>query len=440
MKGSYNSNFGYDAAGDIVSESAGGTNFQYNDLQHMLQAAGINPQGTMYNYSYFYDGNGNRIEVLKYPGQDSNDAESDTVEAYSRKAQLLYKQNAKGQDDVYVKLAGHTVAHIKVNDGKANTTYLHDNLLGSPITATDDSGNDLWHQLYKPYGGELNQTNQDTEHVGFTGKPHNKDTGLSYYGARYYNPLLGRFISVDPHGVVDKMPITFNRYAYANNNPYRYKDPNGKLPDLVEQVAGVVVGGIAGGIEASRAGQSIGKGIAIGAGAGLAASLASALGSYAAGGVAVSEALGGVGAAILKTSAQIGARTGAYAGINHHFEGSYNVGQAFGLATVNYGSGALMKMGGDIGGIGIFGKSMMAFHAGFGDLAGTLAVDTASQSSENSPGGKKNKDDSDSDSTSSDNSSSSSSGGGTGGGGGDHGGDDGSGSDDSGGDDSGGGW
>ncbi|WP_254803653.1 RHS repeat-associated core domain-containing protein [Shewanella decolorationis] len=53
-----------------------------------------------------------------------------------------------------------------------------------------------------------------------------KDLGLTYMQARYYDPLIGRFYSNDPVGFWDVH--SFNRYAYANNNPYKYVDPDGK--------------------------------------------------------------------------------------------------------------------------------------------------------------------------------------------------------------------
>ena len=49
--------------------------------------------------------------------------------------------------------------------------------------------------------------------------------------ARFYDPAIGRFISPDPMMVNPANPITFNRYAYANDNPYRYTDPTGMKSD-----------------------------------------------------------------------------------------------------------------------------------------------------------------------------------------------------------------
>jgi 5-methylcytosine-specific restriction endonuclease McrA len=54
--------------------------------------------------------------------------------------------------------------------------------------------------------------------------------GLTYMGARYYDPLIGRFMGVDPVGFMDSNIHSFNRYAYANNNPSRFVDPDGHSP------------------------------------------------------------------------------------------------------------------------------------------------------------------------------------------------------------------
>jgi len=53
--------------------------------------------------------------------------------------------------------------------------------------------------------------------------------------ARYYDPVIGRFYSNDPIGFRDVH--SFNRYAYANNNPYKYTDPDGNNPKLIADFA-----------------------------------------------------------------------------------------------------------------------------------------------------------------------------------------------------------
>ena len=64
--------------------------------------------------------------------------------------------------------------------------------------------------------------------MAYTGKPHDDVTGLTYMGARYYDPEVGRFMGMDPVGYQEDNPVSYNRYAYANNNPYKFVDPDGR--------------------------------------------------------------------------------------------------------------------------------------------------------------------------------------------------------------------
>lgn len=110
-------------------------------------------------------------------------------------------------------------------------TYFHNDLSGTPVLATDASGNVVWKENYQPYGGRLNNPAAEANNrLGFAGKPYDPGTGLSYMGARYYDPQLGRFMGVDSAQLAPENINGINRYAYANNNPYRYVDPDGHSP------------------------------------------------------------------------------------------------------------------------------------------------------------------------------------------------------------------
>ncbi|QRY80304.1 RHS domain-containing protein [Pseudomonas sp. PDNC002] len=108
-------------------------------------------------------------------------------------------------------------------------TYYHNDLLGSPVAATDESGKILWREHFRPYGER-----QDAPYyfgygsLGFTGHAHGQFSGLAYMGARYYDPVIGRFLSVDPVGAKSDAPDSLSRYAYSSNNPFRYIDPDGR--------------------------------------------------------------------------------------------------------------------------------------------------------------------------------------------------------------------
>lgn len=110
-------------------------------------------------------------------------------------------------------------------------TYYHNDVAGSPLAATDADRYVIWREEYSPYGERvLRDPAAADNHLWFTGHPHDEDSGLTYAGARHYDPIIGRFMSVDPVPVDAASPYTFNRYAYGNNNPYGYEDPDGREP------------------------------------------------------------------------------------------------------------------------------------------------------------------------------------------------------------------
>jgi RHS repeat-associated protein len=79
---------------------------------------------------------------------------------------------------------------------------------------------------YLPFGETLvdEHINSFSSPFKFNGKEHDEETGNYYYGARYYDPKLIIFISVDP--LVEK---TMSSYGYCYNNPVNLIDPNGKM-------------------------------------------------------------------------------------------------------------------------------------------------------------------------------------------------------------------
>lgn len=125
-------------------------------------------------------------------------------------------------------ICGTQLAHAE-----RKTTYFHSDGLGSIVAASNQSGALLWTKEYAPFGAQLDST-AENEKLAYTGKEHDDITGLTYFGARYYDPHLGRFTGVDPLGFVESNPMSFNRYAYANGNPYRFTDPDGRSAVEIE--------------------------------------------------------------------------------------------------------------------------------------------------------------------------------------------------------------
>ncbi len=94
-------------------------------------------------------------------------------------------------------------------------TYYHNDLTGSPVVATDANGLVIWRESYRPYGERLTKSAASAGNdVWFTSRRQDVDTGLVYMGARFYDPVLGRFLSTDPKGF-DEANIPGRAYARA---------------------------------------------------------------------------------------------------------------------------------------------------------------------------------------------------------------------------------
>jgi RHS repeat-associated protein len=86
---------------------------------------------------------------------------------------------------------------------------------------------------YSPWG-EMSRTQGtlDTSR-GFTGQEADAETQLLYYGGRYYDPVLGRFISADLVSGIVEDPQSWNRYSYVENHPTRFTDPTGHCTIII---------------------------------------------------------------------------------------------------------------------------------------------------------------------------------------------------------------
>jgi insecticidal toxin complex protein TccC len=107
--------------------------------------------------------------------------------------------------------------------------YSYDNLTGGSQLELDGSGNLISMEEYYPYGGTAilaarSQTEANYKTIRYSGKERDA-TGLYYYGYRYYQPWVGRWLSADPAGTVDGL----NLYLLVGNNPTSFHDSNGLL-------------------------------------------------------------------------------------------------------------------------------------------------------------------------------------------------------------------
>ncbi|MCW0369065.1 polymorphic toxin type 50 domain-containing protein [Xanthomonas sacchari] len=104
--------------------------------------------------------------------------------------------------------------------------YIHTDSLGSIVLATDNGRNIVERGEYEPYGSVTGSL--AANRPGYTGHVMDAANGMTYMQQRYYDQQLGRFVSVDQVAPDKISGNGFNRYRYAANNPYTFKDPDGR--------------------------------------------------------------------------------------------------------------------------------------------------------------------------------------------------------------------
>ncbi|NNU15983.1 hypothetical protein HK107_06575 [Parvularcula sp. ZS-1/3] len=170
--------------------------------------------------NYTYDGNLKRIKAVE--------GGVTTYFVYGSSGALLHKLKVEaGQPDEatdYISVAGRSLARIT----NGEVTYVYADHLGSNSVLADDQGNVIAKETLTPYG-EVWAGSSPTNDNGptFTGHVRDSATGLTYMQARYYNPVVGRFLAKDPVEFDTGGPAYFNRYSYALNSPTTIIDPMG---------------------------------------------------------------------------------------------------------------------------------------------------------------------------------------------------------------------
>lgn len=221
----------YDQAGRLLQ--AGGEAFGYDPDGHLVSRTG--PAGTT---KYEYDPEGRLVKVT---GPDG----TVTAFGYAPTGERVWKRDRGGLS--YFLYDGFDLIHELAEDGSPRATYVHApgidrplamirdggiyyyhaDRLGSVTHLTGDQGEVVASYDYDPFGRIVRHEGTIANPFTFTGREFDSETGLYYYRVRYYDPVLGRFLSPDPAAPRLRQPQTLNPYLYVRNNPLRYIDPMG---------------------------------------------------------------------------------------------------------------------------------------------------------------------------------------------------------------------
>ena len=246
----------YNTIGNMTYNSRYG-NYSYTDPNHVHA---VTQAGTD---TYTYDANGNmaggagRTITYDYDNRATSIVKDGaaTINVYDAGGQRI-KKVTSGFTTIYIgkhyectngictKYIFGSADRIASIEG-TNTRYYHTDHLGSSSVITDGSGNSVQSIYYYPYGEIHTNNGSDVARYKFTGQEYDAETGLYYYGARYYDPKLARFITADTIVQDFSDPQTLNRYSYARNNPINLIDPRDIL--VFGKFLKSVISGIAGG-------------------------------------------------------------------------------------------------------------------------------------------------------------------------------------------------
>lgn len=245
--------FSYDAWGNILRDPETQALYSYIPGKNRRQDQGIGHDDggnvlTEGGHSYTYDAE-NRIVLV------DGDMARYEYDGQGRRV----KRTVRGLPTYYVHgPGGEVLSEFVVNISLASsltaapasdvaTNYFHADPLGTPRLITAQSGGEVSRHDYYPFGKEIPRPSYpDGETHQFTGKERDAESGLDYFGARYFSSTEGRFTSIDPLSVprlqkADReqfaafiaQPQNWNAYAYAHNNPIGKLDPNGLITYVI---------------------------------------------------------------------------------------------------------------------------------------------------------------------------------------------------------------
>jgi RHS repeat-associated protein len=233
--------FTYDAFGNITK--SGTISFQptYSYLTNRMTQIGsstptYDADGNVLTdtaHTYAWDANGRPVTIdtvgLTYDALgrmvEQNKSGVYTEIAYGPTGSKLAVMSGQSLQKGFVPLAGGSVA---VYNSSGLAYYRHSDWLGSSRFASTHSRALYYDRAYAPFGENYAQTG--TTDLSFTGMNQDTVTNLFDFPAREYNGIHGRWPSPDPAGFASAYtndPQTWNRYAYARNNPLSLTDPTG---------------------------------------------------------------------------------------------------------------------------------------------------------------------------------------------------------------------
>ncbi|MFC1525054.1 RHS repeat domain-containing protein [Planctomycetota bacterium] len=226
----------YDNNGNLISGTA--NTYIYDYANRLLKVTRTSDDQILAEYKY--DALGRRF--WKNAWDDSQYVET---YFYYDGPRCIEERNAS---DVMIAqyVFGNGIDEVLTMDRNSETYYYHENSLGSIYAVTTATGTVAERYTYDAYGnvsfydgsGSPIANSLISNHLLFTGRRYDPETGLYFYRARYYSAEIGRFLNRDPA----EDDSLLNLYAYVGNNPINYVDPFGEVvePENIRSKSAII--------------------------------------------------------------------------------------------------------------------------------------------------------------------------------------------------------
>jgi RHS repeat-associated protein len=233
--------YGWDASGNLIRKTApDGATYSW-DFENRLTGVTV-ADGTQVTTTYDADGNRVRTEVNPLSGLPT--VTDYLVDTNGFLGQVVVETGASGTILNYYTRGDQLLSLFRPT--AVTTRYYHADGLGSIRSLTDDSGVITDDYAYTAFGELLDHMGSDSNPYRFAGEPFDLDIGFYYNRARWVDPRIARFVSIDPFAGTVAMPGTLHGYSYVRNQPVSSLDPTGRfefsLPSLTTALrVGLVV-------------------------------------------------------------------------------------------------------------------------------------------------------------------------------------------------------
>jgi RHS repeat-associated protein len=224
----------YDNNGNTISKISAeeSVSYSYDYRNRLISATTNNSGGGSASVEYMYD-----VDDIRVQKKVDSQISSYLMDENRDYAQVLEERDGNGNltvsyvygDDLISQTRGNDMSYY-IYDGNMSTRFL-----------TDEAGNHTDTYTYDAFGVMIHMSGTTVNDYLYTGEQYDANVGFYYLRARYMNPNIGLFITVDEYEGSIFDPLTLHKYLYANANPVNMYDPSGQFSLLEALISFAIV-------------------------------------------------------------------------------------------------------------------------------------------------------------------------------------------------------